>query len=752
MSRAILEPDALPPPDAPGTGRLEVMRRPLWRAGVLGVLAGLLSQVDALPSSARLVLLLAFVCLAPGAAVLVWWRGLSPAAQGGLTPTLGLSVLVLANTVSAFNRWWNPEALVWIVVVATVASSAAAVLVGRSAARPVATPADLVEAAGAHAAADPFAPDVVDTASAAVDDALSSPQTWSWRVARPSLIVLGLALVAWLVCLPTVGQAPASAWGLLVAASPALVVSLVLVIAAGLLALRHRSGVGLLAAAVVMVAVQRLTLSLATEVPIYPWTYKHIAIVDYIDRYHYVVRGTDIYHNWPGLFALTSWADELTGVSPMAIAHWFTPVFHLALLPLVYAAARAWRRTPLVSAATVFVFQAGSFISQDYFSPQALGYLLAFGVVIGLGESAYRRSASIPALVVFAGVVVTHQLTPYWLLLVVTGLVVFRRVRSWWLPVACAAIALGYLYLNYAIVTRYGAVTSTNPLQNIRLTQRAVPLFGFRVAFYTAIVCYLIAFGTTAVVLLHRLSAGRFGRSRGTRRRPTPRREWRAPAVLAFAPILLLAVQGYGGEAIFRVFLYALPGLAPVLATVLLVAFRARLRAALPMVVLAVVLCLAAAQSYLGVYSAYRIDRSQVAMWDTINREAPIGSYLYVLGPGFPGNWQWQYAQRNQRGGGSGSAIFSSDVRVDSDFDTDVQYDDFMKLLLANLRTSTKPIFMVTSTGAQTYGEINGVLEPGSNQNLRRHMLADPRWQLVQDLGSTTLFQLTAAARNGSPS
>lgn len=732
MSRATLEPEASAKPrtEQPRAARADVARGPLWRAGAAGVVVGLLSQVAALPSSLRLVLLLAFVCLAPGSAILIWWRGLSPAAQGGLAPTLGLSVVVLTTSVSAFNRWWHPALLVWVVLAATVTSLAVAVAVRRSsgpaaAARP--------EAVGAHAATEPD----VEPGAGGVE-AEDAAGIWSWRVARPSLIVVGLALVAWLICLPTVGHAPASAYGLLVAASPALVVALLLVIVAALLALRHRSATGLFAAAVASVAVLRFTVSLATAVPLYPWTYKHIAIVDYIDRYHFVVRGTDIYHNWPGLFALTAWADELTGVSPMAIAHWFTPVYHLAVLPLVYAAARAWRRTPLVSAATVFVFEVCSFISQDYYSPQAMGYLLALGVIVGLGESAYRRAASIPVLVVFAAVLITHQLTPFWLVLVAGGLMTLRRLKPWWLPMAFAAMALGYVYFNYAVVKRYGVVTSTDPLQNIRLTARAVPEFGFRVAFYGTIACYLIAFGTTAAVLTLRLAGHRFARLRRYRH------EWRAPAVLALSPLLLLLVQGYGGEAIFRVFLYAVPGLAPVLATVFLRAARIRMRVAVPVAALMVLLSVGAAQSYLGVYSAYRIERSQVLMWDTFNRVAPISGYVYSLGPGYPGNWQWQYATRAGNSPGYGGSIFDSNVRVASDFGSDAKYEAFMSLFLSNLSQTDASVYLTVSSGGQHFGQINGVLRPQSNQNLERHMRTDPRWQLVQDFGSTALFQLVA--------
>lgn len=90
-----------------------------------------------------------------------------------------------------------------------------------------------------------------------------------------------------------------------------------------------------------------------------------------------------------------------------------------------------------------------------------------------------------------------------------------------------------------------------------------------------------------------------------------------ALGALALSPILILGGQGYGGEAVFRVFLYSLPGCAFVLAHVLLGALRPTTAVRFAGALAALVLITAAsAQAYFGSWATNLLSKSQVEAAD----------------------------------------------------------------------------------------------------------------------------------------
>jgi hypothetical protein len=83
------------------------------------------------------------------------------------------------------------------------------------------------------------------------------------------------------------------------------------------------------------------------------WAFKHIGVVDYIVQNESVDRSIDVYHNWPGFFALSAIIENLTGLQPDDYARWSPLFFNLLwCVGLLYALrtltdnARA-RRVPL---------------------------------------------------------------------------------------------------------------------------------------------------------------------------------------------------------------------------------------------------------------------------------------------------------------------------------------------------------------------------------------------------------------------
>ncbi len=119
----------------------------------------------------------------------------------------------------------------------------------------------------------------------------------------------------------------------------------------------------------------------------YSWAWKHVGVVDYIQRYGVVNPNEtylDAYHNWPGFFSLNALLVEVAGLeNPLVYAPWAQIFFNLlgmGALLLILKSCTQDRR--LVWLGIWFYFLT-SWVGQDYFAPQAMGYLL-YLVIIGI--------------------------------------------------------------------------------------------------------------------------------------------------------------------------------------------------------------------------------------------------------------------------------------------------------------------------------------------------------------------------------
>ena len=116
----------------------------------------------------------------------------------------------------------------------------------------------------------------------------------------------------------------------------------------------------------------------------YSWAYKHVGIVDYILRTGTVdptIGVGEIYHNWPGFFAASALLTSLAG-SPDAlrIATWAPVVFNLMNLVVLRYVYRGLTRNKRLIWLALFFFFIINWVGQDYFSPQAMAYVLYLGL------------------------------------------------------------------------------------------------------------------------------------------------------------------------------------------------------------------------------------------------------------------------------------------------------------------------------------------------------------------------------------
>jgi hypothetical protein len=132
----------------------------------------------------------------------------------------------------------------------------------------------------------------------------------------------------------------------------------------------------------VLILILHGTLPILYEVPRFPWTYKHIGVTSYIQLHHGNNPGLDAYHNWPGFFALAAlWTEALGLKSSLEFAKWAQLVFNLLYLgPLlmIYNTMARSRQAVWVAA---WLFFMTTWVSQDYFAPQAFNFFLFLVVV-----------------------------------------------------------------------------------------------------------------------------------------------------------------------------------------------------------------------------------------------------------------------------------------------------------------------------------------------------------------------------------
>lgn len=126
------------------------------------------------------------------------------------------------------------------------------------------------------------------------------------------------------------------------------------------------------------------TLPIVYEVPRFPWTYKHIGVTSYIQIHQSINPRIDAYHNWPGFFALSAlWTEALGFKSALEFAKWgqlFFNFLFIGPLLLLFGALSQSRQAIWVA---VWLFFLTSWVSQDYFAPQALNFYL-FVIVVGV--------------------------------------------------------------------------------------------------------------------------------------------------------------------------------------------------------------------------------------------------------------------------------------------------------------------------------------------------------------------------------
>lgn len=283
---------------------------------------------------------------------------------------------------------------------------------------------------------------------------------------------------------------------------------------------------------------------------------RHIGIVEYLLSYGRLDLSTDIYQAWSGLFALSALNAHAAHVAHMfTFAAWWPVAGSIAeVLAVRYLAGlfldyrRAWL------AALVFGL-AGS-LNTVFFAPQVIGFAMAF-TALGVALSPARAPLRLAPVarytiisVLSVALAVTHQISPYMLVLSMTVLVAFGLLRPWWLPAVVAAPSIAWALINQHLLTRFVSISDIgNLFTNLSPPDNSTGSFAESVA-------NRVTFGVPAadLVVVGLVALLKLWMLRG--------RTLIALAAAAASPVVLMAGTAYGNEGVFRVALFALPWLA----------------------------------------------------------------------------------------------------------------------------------------------------------------------------------------------
>jgi hypothetical protein len=329
----------------------------------------------------------------------------------------------------------------------------------------------------------------------------------------------------------------------------------------------------------------------------YAWAWKHIGLVDYLLRHGTLegnVPGISAYQNWPSLFVITAGISRLAHLGTLdliQIARFFPLVLNIAYvltLPFIWLRfTRDWR---LIWTAD-WIFATGNWVGQDYFSPQGVAfflYMVLIAVCLGplqdaTGTPVRLRSAkgqygrgllglltgamtkrttvtskmssvlsAVVALLVIILIVSMHQLTP---IIMVTALGVLTIGTDLNIGYFIFSLVASVSWMLF-VASPFMAVQLPNIISEIGHAQNAI-LNRF-------INSEHVSSGQAVVVIGDRVFTAGIGclAAIGFVRRRRQAYHDGLVVVLALVGLPAAAITSYGGEVVFRVYLFALPFLA----------------------------------------------------------------------------------------------------------------------------------------------------------------------------------------------
>jgi hypothetical protein len=322
--------------------------------------------------------------------------------------------------------------------------------------------------------------------------------------------------------------------------------------------------------------------------PRFPTAYQVAGYVQYVSATGHAAPGLAAYFSWPGFFALVSFVTGAAGTHGLLalLRIWPVAIDLLYLPPLFLLMGNlrvSWQARWLAG----FLFAIGNWVGQDYFSPQAFGYLIYLIFIAILVNwfaapsppRSHRRLAavlepgerpSLPAgtgprafllallIALFTVTTVSHQLTPFFMIGACVALVVVRRCTLTGLPVLLTVILAGWVsyetvvYWSGHLSGLIGGLGDLGPNVTSSVSGRLTGSSSTHLlALHARIVLTAVLIGLAGLGALRRRRRGMSDR---------------VLLALVAMPLPVVAMQSYGGEIALRIWLFMLPAACPLAA------------------------------------------------------------------------------------------------------------------------------------------------------------------------------------------
>jgi hypothetical protein len=432
-----------------------------------------------------------------------------------------------------------------------------------------------------------------------------SVEVWSMVaiLCNSAFVLLPLsALVLWFLSLYSVNLQHMTDIGLLsVLPAPGIFALIMLVVSFCItLNLKKLSGPILMLHLFILIFMLYGVTTLVEQQPRFSTVYQHAGFTEFIMRTGTVDPYLEAYFNWPGFFILSAFLTRIAGYHDILNYATWAPVyfnlFYLGPLYIIFTTATTDKRIIWLG---LCFFYLTNWIAQDYYSPQGLNfflYLLVLAILLKwfkrqvsatpcqqatrrrrLGryspfigpiyewltapdplltpvQPRQRRALLVSVVVIFAFIVFSHPLTPFFVIVEVTALVVFGRITPRWLPaLMCAMTAAwavfmvqpyltGHLASILSDIGQLGRAITTNVTGRL-LVGNPEHIFVGKIRTMMTFIIWSLAFAGAVL----RLRQGYHDAS------------YVLLAVVLFPTVL---VQSYGGEMLLRIYLFTLPMMA----------------------------------------------------------------------------------------------------------------------------------------------------------------------------------------------
>ena len=348
----------------------------------------------------------------------------------------------------------------------------------------------------------------------------------------------------------------------------------------------------------------------------------------------------------------------------------------------------------------------------------------------GAGVSQSTRLVLVAVLVpLMLAIASSHQLTPIMLVIALALLAVFRHLRPRvLLPLVATVIAVGWIFYgglpwlqenNSQVFSGFGALWANSSAHIVG---------GGQVTPDQVIVAWGARLLSAAIGLMAMAGFLRFRRHRDK----AARRSWNRVALLGVAAIPMVAGNSYGGEIIFRAFLFALPFMA-VAAAALFFPRPWSPRRYLAGTALAVTTVLLAGGFFLSNYGTdamnyFTPQEVTAAQW--LYRTAPAGAQVIAVNSNFP----WAFVHYNR---------YSYTFLDGSGYSNDTLRNPVEEISFLMSPPYPKVSYLVFTRSQAAQEAISGPWSPNNFQRVYNTLMASSAFRTVYLANGVTILRLT---------